>query len=261
MEYDKKDWQRSEGRYRNLGKDSLEKDRPLSAYRPSERERSKKNAPHEMMTMESSYGRIAFGSDRQQKMTMVVHEKRTPEGPGLKRDNREVDGDSAVRIGELRGDIRTNSHSRKDSAFVYKENLQETPFRMMERLQEMMDENYQRSGQKVLPFLSRKEDQAEEKAIREQLRNSVEKGNRQEHLLWSRRREDFLQEKAEKEEMYRNFYRQIRFVQEKAKRLRPVGENQTEYLQHDGLPLAEENPEDGNSGENNDKKKKNKNED
>ena len=244
-----------------MGKDSRKTDKPLSAYRPSERERNKEDAPHEVMTMESSYGKIAFGSDRQQKMTMVVHEKRTPCGPGLKMDNREVRGESAVRINEIRGDIRTNSHSRSDSAFVYKENLKETPFRMTEHLQEMMDEKYQRSGQKVLPFLRKKEDAEEEKIIEEQLRNSIEKGNRQKYLLWSHRREDFLQEKSEKEQMYRDFYRQIRFVQEKSKRMKKTDVDNLEYRQHGMLPITEEGSGEENSEENNDKKKKKQNED
>ena len=89
-----------------------------------------------MMKMESSYGGIALGANRCQKMTMVVHEKRRSRGEGLKWDNRELEGSHTVPISELRGDFRTNSHSRRDSAFAYEESLQESPLRMMERLQE-----------------------------------------------------------------------------------------------------------------------------
>lgn len=219
MEYGKKDWQRSEGRYRSLGKDSREKEKPLSAYHPAERENTRERRPNEMMTMESSYGGIAFGASRSRKMTMVVHEKRRSRGRGLKKDNRELEGSRTASISELRGDFRTNSHSRQDSAFAYEEDLHESPLRMMERLQEMMDENVQQSGQKVLPFLNRKQDEAERKEIQEQLRTSLETGDRPGYQLWNQRQEAFLQERSEKEEMYRRFYRELQFTREKSKKL------------------------------------------
>lgn len=219
MEYGKKDWQRSEGRYRSLGKDSREKEKPLSAYHPAERENTRERRPNEMMTMESSYGGVALGASRSRKMTMVVHEKRRSRGPGLKKDNRELEGSRTASISELRGDFRTNSHSRRDSAFAYEEDLHESPLRMMEHLQEMMDENYQQSGQKVLPFINRKQDAADRKEIQEQLRASLEKGDSSGYQLWNQRQEAFLQERSEKEEMYRRFYRELQFTREKSKKL------------------------------------------
>lgn len=219
MEYGRRDWQRSDGRYRSLGKDSREKNKPLSAYHPAEWEQTKEKRPNEMMTMESSYGGISLGASRRQRMTMVVHEKRRSYGNGLKKDNRELEGNHTASISSLRGDFRTNSHSRKDSAFVYEEALQESPLRMMERLQEMMDENEQESGEKVLPFLNRRQDAAEQKEIREQLRESLEKGDSYGYQMWNQRQESFRQERSEKEEMYRRFYRELQFTREKSQKL------------------------------------------
>lgn len=219
MEYGKKDWQRSDGQYRSTGRDSQEKEKRLSAYHPAEKEKTKEEKPNEMMTMESSYGGIAFGANRKQKMTMVVHEKRSSHGPGLKNDNRRVDAGHKTEISGLRGTFYTNSHDREDSAFAYEENLQETHQRMIERLQEMMDETHQKSGEQVLPFLNRKEDKEKQKEISEQLREHREKGNREESILWEKRQESFKQEQAEKARMYRQFYRELAFAREKSKKM------------------------------------------
>lgn len=219
MEYEKKDWQRSDGRYRSLGKEKKDKKKPLTAYHPPEIENSAQKRPREMMKMESSYGGIAWGANREKELTMVVHERRRAKGPGLKKDQREVEGSRIAAISELRGDFRTNSHSRRDSAIVYKERLEETPLYMMERIQEMMDENYQQSGQKVLPFMRKREDEELRKEIQEQLRASLEKDDRSGTQFWSREQESFYQERSEKQEMYRRFYRELEFTQEKAKNL------------------------------------------
>lgn len=219
MEYGKKDWQRSEGRYRSLGREEQDKEKRLSAYHPAESERTKEKKPNEMMTMESSYGGIAFGANRKQKMTMVVHEKRSSHGSGLKNDNRQVEGSRKTPISSLRGTFYTNSHDSEDSAFAYEEDLQETQQKMIERLREMMDENHQRSGEQVLPFLNRKEDREKQKEIAEQLREHREKGNRKESILWEKRQETFKQEQAQKERMYRQFYKELAFAREKSKKL------------------------------------------
>lgn len=219
MEYSKKDWQRSDGRYRSMGREEQNKEKRLTAYHPSEREQSKEKRPNEMMTMESSYGGIAFGANRKQKMTMVVHEKRSSGKPALKNDNKQVEGSRKTPIGKLRGHFYTNSHDKEDSAFTYEESLETTRQKMMEHLKEMMDETHQRSGEQVLPFLNRKEDKEKQKEITEQLREHREKGNRAESILWSQREESFKQEQAEKEQMYRQFYRELEFAREKSKKL------------------------------------------
>lgn len=219
MKYDKKDWQRSDGRYRSMGREEQKKEKRLTAYNPSEKEQTKEMRPNEMMTMESSYGGIAFGANRKQKMTMVVHEKRSSYGLGLKNDNKQVEGSRKTPIDMLRGDFYANSHDKEDSAFVYEESLETTYQKMIEHLREMMDETHQRSGEQVLPFLNRKEDKEKEKEITEQLRKHREKGNQSESIIWSQRQEAFKQEKAEKEEMYRHFQRELMFTKEKSKKL------------------------------------------
>lgn len=216
MEYGKKDWQRSDGRLKTSGRMNQEKGRKLSAYRPADREKSEEKRPNEMMRMESSYGGISLGASRQKKLTMVVHEKRASKGPGLKKDNRELEGNRTASISELRGDFQTNSHSRRDSAFAFREKLSETPQRMMEQIQEMMDENQQRSGEKVLPFMNRKEDEAKSRQIQKGIRESQEKRDMAGHSYWSRRRESYLQEQTEKEEMRRQFFRELQFAREKS---------------------------------------------
>lgn len=219
MEYERKDWKRSDGRYRNHGKESMEKEKPLSAYHPAEYENTKEKRSAEMMRMESSYGGIALGANRQKEISMVVHEKRRSAGCGLRKDHQEIEGRHTAAISELRGDFRTNSHSRQESAFIYKEEQETTPLRMMERIQEMMDENVQQSGRNVLPFMRRREDEKERKEIQQQLRSSLEKGDTIGYQLWNRKQESFFQEQSEKQEMYRKFYRELEFSKEKAKKL------------------------------------------
>lgn len=219
MEYEKKDWQRSDGRYRSFGKNSREKERRLSAYHPAEWENTKERRPNEMMTMESSYGGIAFGASRCGKMTLVAYEKRSINGPTLKKDNQEIEGNRTVKINELRGNFRTNSHSRQDSALVYEEDLQESFIHIKERLQEMMDESSPRSAKKTFPFLNRKEDKEKRKEIQEQLRISQENGDKAGYEFWSTYQEHFQQEFTEKEQMRLNFYRELMFAKEKAKKM------------------------------------------
>lgn len=255
MKYAKKDWQRSDGKYRSLGKESREKEKQLSAYHPAGWENTKERRPNEMMKMESSYGGIALGANRCQKMTMVVHEKRRSRREGLKWDNRELEGSHTVPISELRGNFRTNSHSRRDSAFAYEESLQESPLRMMERLQEMMDENYQLSGQKVLPFLNRKRDAAWRKEIQENLRESLEKENRSGYLLWSRRQEAFAREQSEKSEMYRRFYRELQFAREKSRKLMGKGDGFLSGLMQTALQEIDEGTQEENLTENQEEKR------
>lgn len=219
MEYGRKNWQRSDGKLKTSGRLDQQKSRKLSAYRPADREKSGEQRPNEMLRMESSYGGISLGASRKKKLTMVVHEKRASKGPGLKRDNREIEGNRTAAISELRGDFQTNSHSRQDSAFAFREKLRETPHRMMEAIQEMMDENYQRSAEQVLPFMNRKEDLAERQQIQQELRKSQEARDREGCAAWSRRRDSYYQEQSEKREMRRQFFRELQFAREKSRYL------------------------------------------
>lgn len=219
MEFSKKDWLRSEGRIRIEGRDDLRTGKKLHAYHPAERENARESRPNEMLRMESSYGGISIGANRKQKMTMVFHEKRQHNGPSLKKDEQEVDGNRAVSLSELRGDFRTNSHDRVKSAMVYQEKTEETPPRMMSRIQEMMDENRQKSGEKMLPFMNRKEDLKTRERIEQGLRASLEQRNMQEYGRWDRTRESFRREQTEKAEMRRRFYQNLQFAREKSRRL------------------------------------------
>ncbi len=216
MEYGKKDWQRSEGQYRSLGREERDKEKCLSAYHPADREKTKEKQPNEMMRLESSYGGITFGANRERKMTLVVHEKKRAAGPGLKKDNREVEGAATASFSQLRGDVRTNSHDRLDSALMYQESLEKTPLWMMTHLQEMMDELSIKSGEKILPFLDRKADRAKHKEIQKMLRESQEKGDCAGYRMWSARQEDFQREQTEKEQLRLKFYRELTFAGKKA---------------------------------------------
>lgn len=195
MEYGKRDWQRSDGKLKSSGRGNLEKGRRLSAYRPSDREKTEERKPNEMMRMESSYGGISLGASRKQKLTMVVHEKRASRGPGLKKDNREIEGNRTAAISELRGDFRTNSHSRRDSAFAFRE--------------------------------------------------SQEKRDAGAYAAWSRRRDSFQQEEIEKQEMRRQFFRELQFAREKSRYLMQ-SEGALQNLFED---LAEALAEDGTEDE------------
>lgn len=219
MEYDKKDWQRSDGRYRSMGREEQNKQKRLTAYQPAKREQTKEDRPNEMMRMESSFGGIAFGANRKRKMTMVVHEKRSSHTQALKNDNKRVEGSRKTPIGRLCGDFYTNSHDKEDSAFTYEENLETTRQKMIDHFKEMMNETNQRSGEKVLPFLNEKEDKEKQKEISHQLREHREKGNRAESIHWSQIEESFKQEQVQKEQMYRQFYKELEFVREKSKKL------------------------------------------
>ncbi len=219
MEHVKKDWQRSEGRVRSIGKSDLRTDKKLKAYHPAERERSRENRSNEMLRMENSYGGIAIGASRRKKMTMVFHEKRRHNGPSIKEDERKVEGSRMAPLRQLEGDFRTNSHDRVDSAMIYRENLEESPVRMMRRLQEMMDENRQESGERNLPFLDRRKDRQEREDTERALRESLEKRRKSEYDRLREKRESLRQESAEKEQMRRQFYQNLSFAREKSQRL------------------------------------------
>lgn len=219
MKYDKKDWKRSDGQYNTMGKEDKNKEKRLTAYQPADREKSKEERPNEMMTMESSYGGISFGANRKRKMTMVVHEKRSSHGPGLKNDNKQVEGSSKRLVGRLRGKLYANSHDREDSAFSYEESLETSQQKMMNHLKEMLHKTHQKSGEQVIPFLNQKEDKEHQKEIMEQLRTNREKGNREETMFWEREQETLKQELAQKERMYHQFYKELEFSKEKAKKL------------------------------------------
>lgn len=219
MEHVKKDWQRSEGRVRSVGKSDLRTDKKLRAYHPAERERSRENRSNEMMRMENSYGGIAIGASRRKKMTMVFHEERRHNGPGIKKDEREVEGSRTVSLSRLEGDFRTNSHDRTDSAMIYRERMEESPVRMMRKLQEMLDENRQTSGEKTLPFLNLKKDRQEREDTERELRESLEKRRMSEYDRLRDKRESLRQEDAEKEQMRRQFYQNLSFAREKSRRL------------------------------------------
>lgn len=219
MGYEKKDWQRSDGKLRTAGKESREKEKRLKAYHPSDKENTKEKRPNEMMTMESSYGGISFGSSRERKMTMVVHEKRSVNGPGLKKDNHEVEGNSAVALGEKKKGFRTNNHSREDSALAYTESLEMSPLRMMERIQKTVEHHSQKAGEQVLPFLEQEKEKRSSEEIRDGLRESLEKQDGELYQFWSRKQEHFLREKTEKEQMRKAFYKELTFAREKSKRL------------------------------------------
>lgn len=249
MEYGKKDWQRSDGRYRSMGKEEKSANKPLSAYHPADRENTRERRPNEMMTLESAYGGISFGANRRREMTMVVHEKRRSQGPGLKKDNRELEGGHTASLSELRGDFCTNSHDRRESALSYREELAESPLRMMERLREMMDENEQESGKKVLPFLNRRQEEAQKREIQEKLRESLEQGDNVGYQLWTKMQETFLQEKSEKETMYRQFYRELQFAREKAQKLMHGEGNSLLVQRSPALQETEGGQEDGQEGE------------
>lgn len=244
MEYDRKDWQRSDGKLKSSGRADQEKNRRLKAYRPSDREKTEEERPNEMLRMESSYGGISLGASRQKKLTMVVHEKRTARGPGLKKDNKEIEGNRTAAISELRGDFRTNSHSRRDSAFAFRESLRETPQRMMEQIQEMMDENHQRSGEQVLPFMNRKEDLAEKNEIQKELRESQEKRDMGAYAAWSRKRDRFRQEETEKAQMRRQFFRELQFATEKSRYLMQGEGGLQNFFEDLAAALAEDGTED-----------------
>lgn len=214
-----KDWRRSEGRLRVHGKGEQRKDRKLHAYRPSEQENSREKRPNEMMRMESSYGGIVMGASRSRKMKMVVHETRRHNGPTLEKDQKEVEGGRMASLSELRGDFHTNSHSRSRSAFVYEETLEETPLKMLERIQEMMDENCQESAERILPFLDKKEDEQLRQEIQGRLRLSQEQEHMEEYSCWNRIREDYNREQSEKEQMRKQFFRELSFAREKSRRL------------------------------------------
>lgn len=219
MEHVGKNWRRSEGKLRTLGRENQQKGRKLHAYRPAEREKPQEKKPNEMMRMESSYGGISLGASRDRRMKMVVHETRRHNGPALEKDRQEVEGSRTASIAELRGDFKTNSHSRSKSAFVYEESMEETPHRMMERIQEMMDENNQQSAEQVLPFLNRKEDKRRSKEIQKELRENQEQENMAEYEVWNHRREDFAREQSEKKQMRQQFFRELSFAREKSRRL------------------------------------------
>ena len=197
MERVKKDWQRSEGRVRSVGKSDLRTDKKLRAYHPAERERSRENRSNEMMRMENSYGGIAIGASRRKKMTMVFHEERRHNGPGIKKDEREVEGSRTVPLSRLEGDFRTNSHDRRDSAMLYRERLEESPVRMMRKLQEMLDENRQESGERTLPFLDLRKDRQEREDTERELRESLEKRRMSEYDRLREKRESLRQESAQ----------------------------------------------------------------
>ncbi len=245
VKYEKKDWQRSDGKMKSIGRADQNKSRRLRAYKPSDREKTQEERPNEMLSMENSYGGISFGASRQKKLTMVVHEKRVSRGPGLKKDNKEVEGNRTATISRLRGDFKTNSHSRRDSAFAFKESIKETPRRMMEKIQQMMDENHQRSAEQVLPFMNRKESQAERDQIQRELRESQERRDMGAYASWSRRRDSFRQEETEKEQMRRQFFRELQFVGEKSRHLmQEEGKTQT-FFEDLTAALAADATEDG----------------
>lgn len=220
MEYDKKDWKRSDGQLRAIGREGQDWEKKLTAYQPSEQENTREQRPNELFKLESSYGGISFGANRQGKLKMAVYEKRRSNEAGLKRDNQEVQGSRTAGFMELRGDFYANSHKRADSALVYEAKKETPALKMAEQMQELLDEVKQSSAERELSFFNRRAGEAEEKEIQGQLRRSLENGDREAAALWSRRRETFLQEKAQKEQMYRKFYKELVFAKEKAERFK-----------------------------------------
>ena len=191
----------------------------LTGYRPREQEGSAR--PRETGRLENSFGDIAVGTNRKKELTIVVSRRRTQEGPAIREDEKELRGESARKMERTRGDFLTNPHDKQESAVGYRQSGAKSPRMMLNQFRALMEQHDQKTVKPQMSFLSRREEKAELKALRErELALRAERGGeaQAELRVIERRREELRQILAGKETQERRMKQILQKAGEEAAR-------------------------------------------
>lgn len=191
----------------------------LTGYRPREQEGVTR--PREAGRLENSFGDIAVGTNRKKELMILLSRRRTQEGLAVRADEKELRGESARKMTQTRGSFLTNTHDEKESAVAYRQSHRKAPQMMLNQFRTMMEKRDQQTAKNQMAFLSRREEKAELKALRQrELTLRAQGGTEARSALRAieRRREELRQILADKETQERCMRQVLQKAGEEAER-------------------------------------------
>ena len=244
-------WRTSEGRMREVPPLSRrEGEDRLTGYEPHPAQ-EKKDRPREASRLSGSYGDLAVGVNRKKQLTLVVSRRRSREGPAATRDERALRASGARKMERVRGEFFTNPHDPERSALGFRSPDKPAPGRMLGQFQRMMHGREQEVLAEQVPFLDRRPEREELKALGERADDLRARGGAAERAelgALERRRQVLRQSLTEKAAQQRKVRLMLQKAREEAKRRAGESEPPRRFLlltpQTDGADPPPEGEED-----------------
>lgn len=211
-------WKHSEAIYHMYGENTLAVKERTTGLNDREHKVDSKENMREVFRAENAYGNIAIGANKKKEAAVVVSQKREHNEKTTQEHEKNLNMARKKRKVLPRGEVFTNNSKEKEGALVYQVNTKVPEQRVISEIKEYHKREESRMLEKRMPFLLLEQNKKQMVHLREQLRESYEKGDKVSADLLQWKKTNLQYEIQQKEQKEKTMQKKIKFVWEKARK-------------------------------------------